>query len=87
MTGEASVTYESDPREPISVGVVRAVAVLENASPMELLPLYRAIDPEALDALVESSPVVPGRIEFAYCGYEVIVRDGAYVTVVDPEDD
>lgn len=85
MTGKESVTYEADPGEPISVVVVRAVAVLENTDPMELPPLYQVIDPEALDALVESDPGPPRQIEFDYCGYEVIVREGTHVTVVDPE--
>lgn len=85
MTEKESVTYEADPGEPISIGIVRAVAVLENTDPMELPPLYQVLDPEALDALVESNPGPPKRIEFDYYGYEVIVREGDHVTVVDPE--
>ena len=85
MTKKESVTYEVDLGEPISVVVVRAVAVLENTDPMELPPLYQVIDPEALDALVGAAPGPPRLIEFDYCGYEVIVREGTHVTVAGPE--
>lgn len=62
MTKKESVTYESDPREPISVGLVRAVAVLKKPDPMDLPPLYEIVDPEALDALVESRTAQPHRV-------------------------
>ncbi|WP_225334957.1 HalOD1 output domain-containing protein [Halomicrobium urmianum] len=65
---EASTEAESVPSEDI----VQAVAVREGADPVTLDPLYEAIDPDALDAVVDSGAVV----SFEYEGYEITVDEG-----------
>ena len=53
--------------------VVRAVAAAEGVDPVALsVPLFEAIDPDALDALF-ATPRASGRVSFAYCGYLVTV--------------
>jgi len=62
-----------------SEAVVAAVAAQEDIDPMELPPLYGAVDPDALDALFADDR--PGRVSFQYAGYEVTVRGRDQVTV------
>ncbi|MDR9431077.1 MAG: HalOD1 output domain-containing protein [Natronomonas sp.] len=52
--------------------IVRTVATEADSDPVELPPLYDAIDPDALDALVDR--MSNGTVSFAYAGYEVTVR-------------
>jgi len=60
--------------------IVNCVAEKEHTDPLELPPLYDAVDPDALDDLVESGrqngTTQSGRIEFQYNGYTVIVEFG-----------
>ncbi|MFC4544104.1 HalOD1 output domain-containing protein [Halosolutus amylolyticus] len=60
---------------PPSHTVITAVARLEGCNPMDLPPLYDAIDPEAIDALFPDEPNCGAdRVSFRYCGYEIDVR-------------
>jgi len=67
----------------ISLYIVNCVAEKEHTDPLELPPLYDAVDPDALDDLFASGrqngTAQSGRIEFQYNGYTVIVEFG-----VDP---
>lgn len=73
--------------ESASATVVRAVARHRGVEPTALSPLYEWIDPDALDALFESTMGgVPrnGRVEFAYDGHEIVVAvDGERGVSVD----
>ena len=66
-----------------STDVVEAVAASEGLDATDLhVPLYESIDPDALDALVESSrdrrSRSPLRVQFSYHGYDVTVStDGS----------
>jgi hypothetical protein len=76
---EISVAPESPSRndlsKPPSQAVVEAVASAEGLDPLELpVPLYDAIDPDALDALFQDDDT-DGRVEFSYYGYDVTVTD------------
>lgn len=58
--------------------VVQAIAARTDEDPLELSPLYEAVDPDALDALFggparEGSGSV-GKVRFVYEGYEVTVH-------------
>ena len=69
-----------------SAAVIDAVASAEGVDAMALdVPLYEAIDPDALDDLVASSPgnhlASPVRICFTYYGYEVAVYGDGEVTL------
>lgn len=63
--------------------VVDKIASREDTEPTELMPLYDAIDPDALDTLVESANRNGSafEIEFTYHGYEVIVTDQGIVKI------
>lgn len=82
---EISVASElasaTDDSEPLSQTVVEAVARAEGADALDLeVPLYDAIDPDALDALFQSGD---GYIEFVYYGYEVTVGGDGRVSIDD----
>lgn len=64
---------------PPSQAVVERVAACEGVDHTELVPLFAAIDPEALDRLVETSLGNESalQITFTYHGYDVtITGDG-----------
>lgn len=66
---------------PPSEAVVDAVATAEGRDPLDLSPLYDAIDTDALDSLVEGSRGID--VTFKYEGYTVLVRENAEV-ILDP---
>lgn len=69
--------------QPPSMAVVSAVAQAEGVDPVDLRePLGAAIDPDALDALLNSSS---GEFTFEYYGYSV-VADGTGNVQVTPVD-
>ncbi|WP_436908947.1 HalOD1 output domain-containing protein [Halosimplex marinum] len=74
-------------REP-ATAVVQAVAVAANSAVSELEPLGNAVDPDALDGLVDregdGSPV---KVSFEYEGTEVGVRSDGTITVCTVLDD
>lgn len=88
-----AVTYRCTPDEPLSRGVVEAVAEAADVAPMPgaadddaaLEPLYDAVDPEALDAVFRPlrSDAAPagGRITFSYAGCEVTAASDGRITV------
>lgn len=77
-----------DRSEPLSQTVVEAVAMAESVDPLDLtVPLYDAIDPDALDALFQSGDAsVDGYVEFVYYGYEVTVTADGHVALDDVSD-
>ncbi|MFC3959248.1 HalOD1 output domain-containing protein [Halovivax cerinus] len=62
---------------PVSLEVVRTIAEREEIDPATLdPPLHDAVDPDALDAVFESTPGADrtdGQIRFEYAGYAVTV--------------
>jgi len=90
----SAIDYECDPDEPLSRGVVEAVAEAADVDPIPgdaadgvaaLEPLYDAVDPEALDAVFRpagSDATSPGgRITFSYASYEVTASSDGRITV------
>lgn len=71
--------------ESITNVVVDAIADYKDANPVEIPPLYRAIDPDALNSLFGNSPLggnrFDGRITFELAECEVEVRSDRTVTV------
>jgi len=65
---------ESAAQSP-SEAVVEALADAKGVDPLELDPLYDAIDPDALDALFDGAADGrrQGRVEFRTAGYRVEV--------------
>ena len=67
---------------PVSLRVIDALAAAERIDPTELdRPLYRTVDPEALDRLFESAVDGTLNVSFDYEGHSVTVRDDGVVTV------
>lgn len=54
-----------------SAGVVEAVAVATDSEPTELPPLAYTIDPDALNALLDSTSDADVQVSFSYAGVEV----------------
>lgn len=72
--------------ETVTEAIVDAIADAEGVSPLDLEPpLAAAVDPDALEGLVESmgrSPGdEPGHVQFIYSGYTVTVAGGGDVAV------
>ena len=72
------LTYDIDSSELPSEAVVRAVAALTNSSPLELNPLYDAIDPEHLDTTFEraSENTASTTMTFTYSNCTITVTRG-----------
>jgi len=69
--------------------VVEEVAAREDVDPVELdVPLYEAVDPDALDGAVRSASDRGSdlRIEFVYHGYDVVVESTGVVHVAEESD-
>lgn len=82
---QTSTSSQSDQCQP-SEAVVAAIADAEDVTPLEVRPpLATAIDPDALDAIVDSlasgPEVPPARVEFPYSDYAVAVDEGGDVSV------
>jgi len=71
-------TYEMNHSTP-TVGVVQAIAELENTDPMSLPPLYESIDIEAVARICQR--LDDGQVTFTYHGYRVTVDDTMEFTV------
>lgn len=71
----------------VSDEVVSAVAAEKGVDPMELRPLYEVVDPDALDAIYRPSGFgragPSARVEFTYCGCNVVIDGDESVTVSD----
>lgn len=59
--------------------IISAITDLDDRDASELPPLYDSIDPDALQAVVESGAA---RIEFLHAGYRIVIVHGE-VTVYD----
>lgn len=77
--------------EQLSTKVVLAVADAKNVDPLDLPPLYYAIDPDALDQLFQSRcrTRVSGTatVQFTFAGCDVVVASGNQVTVTLTDSD
>lgn len=82
FTTDNGETRENVPPDSVSVNVVQRVATTTDRETTELPPLYDTLDPEALDALVDSL-TVSASVEFVYSGCRVTV-DAAGNISVDP---
>lgn len=80
-----------DPRgQSLGQRIVERVSDAEGVDPLELDPLYTAINPDALDSLFQtrlaSSDGLGGELRFEYHDYEVRVTADGRVTLADPLD-
>lgn len=85
MADIKSTTGAERPIEAVSSNVVAAVATAKDVDPIDLPPLYGAIDPDALERLFRS--MGPGiesavaRVSFTFAACEVVVYGPDHVTV------
>lgn len=63
----------------LSEQIIDHIATLENTDPLELPPLFDAVDPDALEALFADHRI--GTVEFPYAGYTVTVEVGDESTI------
>ena len=70
MNATPSRTVSSD--DDLSMAVIDLVASATDTDPLELDPLYNAINPEALDSLTDSPAF--STFEFEYAGHTVVVE-------------
>jgi len=73
--------------QPIIIQIIETVGEAAGVDPLELPPLYKTIDPEAIDALIagseSSQSTSPDIIKFAYADYLVTVYSDQTVEVAD----
>lgn len=84
-TGRSTI-YTVD--ESVSEVVVETVASVSGVDPVELDPLYYAIDPDALDALFAPRPAAGDlprdvQLSFSYVGLQVTVTAAGRIIVED----
>jgi hypothetical protein len=82
-------TGDSHDAERPSLAAVRTIADHDGVDLTELPPLGRAVDPDALDAVLESPSKggEPVSVSFQYAGYEVTLRSDAEVRFSESTDD
>ena len=72
-----------------SIAVVEAVSEASGTDPTRLPALYRAVDPDALDAIVDptAKPIRYATVEFVYHGYVVTATttDGGISVTLEEE--
>jgi hypothetical protein len=75
----SSIDYQISPEESLSYAVIQAVSSVQNRIPEDLPPLYKAIDPDALDNLLASiadkDSDLRGHISFFYCNCKIPIND------------
>lgn len=79
--GESGHVYELDADEPISAGVVMAVAAVTGRPVESIEPLNEVIDTDALDSIVDPATSDSVRVTFTYAGTTVIVDSTRRVLV------
>ena len=68
--------------EQTSVVIAQEIAAVEGTDPMELEPLYGAVDTDALDALFRNSDAPDLTVEFSYGGHTVRVEGPGQVEIL-----
>ncbi|NKE38065.1 hypothetical protein GWG54_20180 [Natronococcus sp. JC468] len=57
--------------------IITAIATETDESPLDLPPLYKTIDPDALESLLTSTNTPQFQVSFVYCGYQIhVYKDG-----------
>ena len=88
MNGKIASSGEAVSTTNPSQAIIERIADLEGICPTELTPpLYSAVDPDALDALV-SSPAGESSVSvrFTYKEYDIRITSGGSVSIDQPED-
>lgn len=65
----------------VLMDIVDEVATSRKSDPINLPPLYEAIDPEIITLFVDSVNADTATLTFTYCGLRVVVQADGEVTV------
>lgn len=98
-TTTAAAMYTVSANESVTEAIISAVSEYsdtdptpeftpEGASTESLEPLYHAIDPDALEALIDRSTPEAGQaieVAFEYMGYEITVSNDGYIWIKRPD--
>ncbi|MFC4551356.1 MULTISPECIES: HalOD1 output domain-containing protein [Halorussus] len=78
------VRYDPDGELELSELIVMAVADASDTDPLDMDPLYDAVDPETVNDFVDrgGSAGFDGSVTFAFEGYEVTVEASGLVDLV-----
>lgn len=63
--------------------IIKAVSRELDVDPLDLPPIYQAIDPDALERVLDSNETTTLQVRFHYEGCEIIVTGQGAVTVKD----
>ncbi|WP_306054512.1 HalOD1 output domain-containing protein [Natronococcus wangiae] len=80
-------TFDPAAGDRASEVVVTAVGTVTGSDPVNLEPLYDAIEPDALDSLCDHAGrkrTETHRLRFSYAGFDVDVRTDGRVRVLEP---
>jgi len=80
--------FERSDDAALSIAVIEAVASVSGRDPIEIEPLNRYVDPDALDEIFERTDAaasVRGRISFPLEEYLVVVHSDGEIQVYPPE--
>lgn len=85
-TVELSERYDAESDRSVSLLVVQLVAIASDRDPVDLPPLARSVDTDALDAVVDST-LVEGdeksvRVSFEYGGYRIVIEPNGVVRLL-----
>lgn len=83
MSDTQSAPTGVNPSETVITDIVSGVATREGVDPLDLPPLYDAVDLDALEGLLATESTFDGTITFRYCGYDVTVDADRNVAVRD----
>lgn len=81
LSGSPLLTATITDYMSVSTAIITSVAAVSNSPPEELPPLYEAIDPEALQSLLQ--PASDGLVAFHYHEYTVCVTTDERVSIYD----
>ena len=87
-TGAYSISYDWSEVSP-STAIMESVSAIEGVDPVELDPLHRVLDPDALDELLARpvcSESAPLEISFRYGSVDVVARRDGRIDL-RPDDD
>ncbi len=76
--------YDHTNQQPITEVIIDAVAAVSGTDPLELPPLYEAVDPDALELIVREPNVAPTRscfVGFTLGTWGVIVTGSGEIQV------
>ncbi|MFB6178830.1 MAG: HalOD1 output domain-containing protein [Halorientalis sp.] len=73
-----------DPAESVCTALVSAITEIEDVSSTDIEPLFRTIDPDALERLRSADAV--SSVTFEYADYHVEIRNGTRLRLTETDE-